>query len=181
MKEMILLVLGFVLVNNYALSAYLGLTPMLGFAKRGEKLLALGLAVTAITVLSSLILWLLRGLIPAALQLLCAVTVILILVYVLQLLCGKKLGIWFPIIALSRIVNSVELTFPAAALTINGRRALYRFLAPPVSWVPTAFVLGIEFVFQVSGWYSAFRMYPAAASLLLSPPSMEPLFISANP
>ena len=70
MKEMILLVLGFALVNNYALSAYLGLTPMLGFAKRGEKILTLGLSVTAVTVLSSLILWLLRGLIPAALLLL---------------------------------------------------------------------------------------------------------------
>ena len=101
MKELIILVLGFALVNNYALSAYLGLTPMLGFARRGEKLLAMGLAVTAVTVLSSLILWLLRGLIPAALQLLCAVTVILILVYVLELACGRKLGIWFPVIALN--------------------------------------------------------------------------------
>ena len=109
MKEMILLVLGFVLVNNYALSAYLGLTPMLGFAKRGEKLLALGLAVTAVTVLSSLILWLLRGLIPAALQLLFAVTVILILVYALQLLCGKKLGIWFPVIALNSATLGLSL------------------------------------------------------------------------
>lgn len=109
MKEMILLVLGFVLVNNYALSAYLGLTPMLGFAKRGEKLLALGLAVTAVTVLSSLILWLLRGLIPAALQLLFAVTVILILVYALQLLCGKKLGIWFPVIALNSAALGLSL------------------------------------------------------------------------
>ena len=109
MKEMILLVLGFALVNNYALSAYLGLTPMLGFARRGEKLLAMGLAVTAVTVLSSLILWLLRGLIPAALQLLCAVTVILILVYVLQLLCGKKLGIWFPVIALNSAALGLSL------------------------------------------------------------------------
>ena len=109
MKEMILLVLGFVLVNNYALSAYLGLTPMLGFARRGEKLLALGLSVTAVTLLSSLILWLLRGLIPGALQVLCAVTVILILVYVLQLLCGKKLGIWFPVIALNSAALGLSL------------------------------------------------------------------------
>ena len=109
MKEMILLVLGFALVNNYALSAYLGLTPMLGFARRGEKLLAMGLAVTAVTVLSSLILWLLRGLIPAALQLLCAVTVILILVYVLELACGKKLGVWFPVIALNSAALGLSL------------------------------------------------------------------------
>ena len=33
MKETILLVLGFVLVNNYALTAFLGLTPLLGYSK----------------------------------------------------------------------------------------------------------------------------------------------------
>ena len=109
MKELIILVLGFALVNNYALSAYLGLTPMLGFARKGEKILAMGLAVTAVTVLSSLILWLLRGLIPAALQILCAVVVILILVYLLQLACGRKLGIWFPVIALNSAVLGLSL------------------------------------------------------------------------
>ena len=109
MKELIILVLGFALVNNYALSAYLGLTPMLGFARKGEKILAMGLAVTAVTVLSSLILWLLRGLIPAALQILCAVVVILILVYLLQLAGGRKLGIWFPVIALNSAVLGLSL------------------------------------------------------------------------
>ena len=109
MKEIIILVLGCVLVNNYALSAYLGLTPMLGFARKGEKILGLGLAVTLVTVLSALILWLLRGIIPAALQILAAVTVVLILVYLLELLCGKKFGVWFPIIALNSAVLGLAL------------------------------------------------------------------------
>ena len=39
MKEAILLVLGCVLINNYALTVGFGLTPLMGFAKRGEKLL----------------------------------------------------------------------------------------------------------------------------------------------
>ena len=104
MKESILLILGFVLVNNYALSSFLGLTPLLGFARKGEKLLALGLSVTGVTLLSALILWLLRNVIPGYWQLLAAVTVILILVYLLQLLLGKKLGIWFPVIALNSAV-----------------------------------------------------------------------------
>ena len=38
MKETVILVLGFILLNNYALTAYLGLTPLLGFARRGEKI-----------------------------------------------------------------------------------------------------------------------------------------------
>ena len=61
-------------------------------ALKRERFTPLTYVLLAVTLLSSLILWLLRGLIPAALQVLCAVTVILILVYVLQLLCGKKLG-----------------------------------------------------------------------------------------
>ena len=38
MKEMIVLLLGFVLVNNYALTAYFGLTPLLGFASKKNKI-----------------------------------------------------------------------------------------------------------------------------------------------
>ena len=73
MKELILLVLGFVLVNNYALTAYFGLTPLLGFASRREKILVLGLSVTGVMLVTSVILWLLRGLIPAWAQILCGV------------------------------------------------------------------------------------------------------------
>ena len=114
MKETILLILGFVLVNNFALSTGLGLTPLLGFARRGEKTLALGLAVTAVTVLSSLILWLLRGLIPGYWNILASVTVILALVYLLQLACGRKLGVWFPVIALNSAVMGAALKFQEA-------------------------------------------------------------------
>ncbi len=114
MKEMILLVLGFVLVNNYVLTAYFGLTPLLGFSSRREKILALGLSVTGVMLLASLILWLLRGLIPAWAQILAAVFVVLVLVYLLQLLLGKKLGVCFPIIALNSAVLAIALQLTAA-------------------------------------------------------------------
>ena len=109
MKESVLLVLGFVLINNCALSSFLGLTPMLGFARRGEKILVLGLSVTGVTLLSSLILWLLRGLIPGYWRILAAAAVVLILVYLLQLLLGKRLGVWFPVIALNSAVLGLSL------------------------------------------------------------------------
>ena len=114
MKELILLVLGFVLVNNYALTAYFGLTPLLGFASRREKILALGLSVTGVMLLASAILWLLRGLIPAWAQILCGVTVVLVLVYLLQLLLGKRLGVYFPVIALNSAVLALALQLTAA-------------------------------------------------------------------
>ena len=114
MKEMIVLVLGFVLVNNYALSAGFGLAPLLGFSARREKILVLGLSVTAVSVLASAILWLLRGLIPAWAQILCAAAVVLALVYLLQLLLGKRLGVFFPVIALNSAVLAAALQLTAA-------------------------------------------------------------------
>ena len=114
MKELILLVLGFVLVNNYALTAYFGLTPLLGFASRREKILVLGLSVTGVMLAASAILWLLRGLIPAWAQILCGVVVVLVLVYLLQLLLGKRLGVYFPVIALNSAVLALALQLIAA-------------------------------------------------------------------
>ncbi len=114
MKDMIVLVLGFVLVNNYALSAGFGLAPLLGFSSRREKILALGLSVTAVSVLASAILWLLRGLIPAWAQILCAAVVVLVLVYLLQLLLGKRFGVFFPVIALNSAVLAIALQLNAA-------------------------------------------------------------------
>ena len=113
MKETILLVLGFVLVNNYALTAFLGLTPLLGYSKKGEKILALGLSVTAVTLVTAVLLWLLRGVIPAYFQILAAVVIVLLLVYLLQQVCGKSLGIWFPAIALNSAVLGLALNATA--------------------------------------------------------------------
>lgn len=109
MKEAILLVLGCVLVNNYALTAGFGLTPLMGFAKRGEKLLVLGLSVTAVMLVCAPLLWLLRGLIPGYWQVFLSVALILALVYLLQLLFGKRLGLYFPLIALNSAVLALAL------------------------------------------------------------------------
>jgi electron transport complex protein RnfA len=109
MKEMILLVLGFVLLGNYALSAGLGLVPLLGFSARREKTLALALSVTGVTIVTAVLLWLLRGAIPACFRILAAVAIVLALVYLLQLVCGKKLGLWFPLIALNSAVLGLAL------------------------------------------------------------------------
>ena len=109
MKDMILLILGFILVNNIALTQFLGLTPLLGFARKGEKILALGLSVTGVTLLTAVVLWLLRGVLPAFLQILAAAALALIFVYLLQLLLGKRFGVYFPVIALNGAVFGLAL------------------------------------------------------------------------
>ena len=123
MKEMILLVLGFVLLNNIALTQFLGLTPLLGFARKGEKIVALGLSVTVVTILTAILLWLLRGVIPAFLQLFVAVVISLALVYLLQLLAGKRLGLYLPVIALNSAVLGLSLQ------TVAGEDFLTVFLS----------------------------------------------------
>ena len=114
MKETILLVLGFVLINNYALTAFLGLTPLLGYSKKGEKILVLGLSVTGVTLITALLLWLLRGVIPAYFHILFTAVIVLVLVYLLQLALGKSLGIWFPAIALNSAVLGLALNVTSA-------------------------------------------------------------------
>ena len=114
MKATVLLILGFVLVNNYVLSSALGLVPALGFASQRGRILALGLSVTGVTVLVSVLLWLLREAIPAPFQTLAAAVLALALVYLLQLVLGKKLGIFFPLIALNGAVLGLALKVTAA-------------------------------------------------------------------
>lgn len=109
MKETILLILGFVLINNYAMSTCLGLVPLLGLSSQRGRILTLGLSVTGVTLLTAVVLWLLRGAIPAYFRILAAVVIVLALVYLLQLVCGRKLGLWFPLIALNSAVLGLAL------------------------------------------------------------------------
>ena len=51
MKEILLLILSGVLVNNYAFEKFLGVTPLLGYSRKENKLVALGLSVTVVMLL----------------------------------------------------------------------------------------------------------------------------------
>jgi len=112
MKAILLLILGGVLVNNYAFEKFLGVTPLLGYSRRENKLVVLGLAVTVVMVLTAAITYpiqtLLDGKALAYLQLLVFVAVILAVVYLVEALVKlalhKRLGVYFPLIALNSAV-----------------------------------------------------------------------------
>ena len=78
------------------------------------KILALGLSVTGVMLLTSVILWLLRGLIPAWAQIIAAMAIVLVLTDLLQRLLGKRLGVYFPVIALNSAVLALALNLTAA-------------------------------------------------------------------
>ena len=56
-KSYVLILLGGVLMNNYALQHFLGVSSFLGNAKSAAKAASMGAAVTIVMVLSALVTW----------------------------------------------------------------------------------------------------------------------------
>ena len=117
MKEILLLILGGVLANNYAFEKFLGVTPVLGYSRKGKKLLAMGLAVTVVMLLTAAIAWPVKTLLDiyalGYLQILVYVALILIVVYIVDLIAAavmkERLGVYFPLIALNSAVLGLAL------------------------------------------------------------------------
>ncbi len=127
-KSLLLILLDGVLMNNYALQKFLGVTPFLGYSKDGSKIAGLGLAVTAVTVLTAAVTWPVQNFVLAKLgleylQTLVFIALILAVVYLVDLivkkLMHKCLGVYFPHIAL----NSAVLGF-----AVNSVGEIYNFL-----------------------------------------------------
>ena len=127
MKEILLLILGGVLVNNYAFEKFLGVTPLLGYSRKENKLVALGLSVTVVMLLVAAIAYPAQAALANSglgyLRLLVFVVLVLLVVYVVELvvkgLMHQCLGVYFPLIAL----NSAVL-----GLAVNNMVAGYNFL-----------------------------------------------------
>lgn len=124
-KSVILLILGGVLANNFVFEKFLGLTPLLGFAKKDNKLTALGLSVFVVILLTSPLTWAVQSyvLAPAgleALQLLVFVALILCVVWLVELIAKaifkKGLGVYFPVIALNSAVLGLAVSNVSAGL-----------------------------------------------------------------
>ena len=109
MKALLLIMLGGVLVNNYALEKFLGVGPVLGGRKYGSA--AMGFSVAAVMLLAAAVTWPLYRLLVLLgaeyLETLIFVLVVLLVVYVLGAIfakSGKPVGAYFPLIALNSAV-----------------------------------------------------------------------------
>ncbi len=109
MKALLLIMLGGVLVNNYALEKFLGIGPVLGGRKYGSA--AMGFSVAAVMLLAAAVTWpiyrLLVLLSAEYLETLIFVLVVLLVVYVLGAMfakSGKPVGAYFPLVALNSAV-----------------------------------------------------------------------------
>ena len=109
MKALLLIMLGGVLVNNYALEKFLGVGPVLGGRKYGSA--AMGFSVAAAMLLAAAVTWPLYRLLVLLgaeyLETLIFVLVVLLVVYVLGAMfakSGKPVGAYFPLVALNSAV-----------------------------------------------------------------------------
>ena len=110
MKELLLIFISTLLINNFVLSYFLGICPFLGVSGKIESALGMGLAVTFVMTLATSIGWLIYNLIlvPCGLVVLEYVVFILVIASLVQIVemfirkysapLYQSLGIYLPLI-----------------------------------------------------------------------------------
>ncbi|MDK2801401.1 MAG: H+/Na+-translocating ferredoxin:NAD+ oxidoreductase subunit [Clostridiales bacterium] len=120
-KELIVIALGAILIENFVLVKFLGICPFLGVSKKVETALGMGMAVTFVMVLASLITWLIQTFILdyfhiEYLQTIAFILVIASLVQFVEMVIQKMsptlyqaLGVYLPLITTNCAVLGVAI------------------------------------------------------------------------
>lgn len=121
MKELAVIIVGTVLVNNFVLVKFLGLCPFMGVSRKLESAIGMGLATTFVLTLSSVASYLIEtyALAPLDLEYLRTISFILVIAAVVQFtemlvrktspLLYQVLGIYLPLITTNCAVLGVAL------------------------------------------------------------------------
>jgi len=121
MSDLLLLLIGTVLVNNFVLMKFLGLCPFMGVSRKPETALGMGLATTFVLTLSSVCSYLINAflLAPLGLEYLRTIAFILAIAVIVQFtemavrktspLLYQVLGIYLPLITTNCAVLGVAL------------------------------------------------------------------------
>ena len=121
MNELLVIVIGSVLVNNFVMSQFLGICPFLGVSKKTETALGMGMAVTFVMALASLITYFIQAylLVPLDLEYMQTIAFILVIAVLVQIveIALKKislslyqaLGVYLPLITTNCAVLGVAL------------------------------------------------------------------------
>ncbi len=119
MKQLIIIMMTSVLVNNYVLSKFLGICPFLGVSKKTDQAVGMGVAVTFVMILATAVTWPIQTYILNSLGLEFLQTIIFILVIasLVQLVemilkrhiptLHKSLGVYLPLITTNCAVLGV--------------------------------------------------------------------------
>ncbi len=135
LKQLILILMGGVLINNYVLQQFLGICPFLGVSKKVNQATGMGVAVTFVMLVATAATWPIYHYILAPdytyLQIIVFILVIASLVQFVEIILKKfipslhkSLGIYLPLITTNCAVLGV---------TLNNITAKYNFLESMVS------------------------------------------------
>ena len=119
--ELVALFISAILVNNFVLSYFLGICPFLGVSKKIDSALSMGLAVTFVMTITSVVSWAINNwiLIPNELDYLKIVSFILVIASLVQLVemfirkisppLYQALGIYLPLITTNCAIMGLAL------------------------------------------------------------------------
>lgn len=136
LKELILILMGGVLINNYVLNQFLGICPFLGVSKKVNQASGMGMAVIFVMLFATAATWPIHNfvLVPLGLGYLQTIVFILVIATLVQFVeiilkrfipsLHASLGIYLPLITTNCAVLGV---------TINNISAGYNFLESMVS------------------------------------------------
>lgn len=120
-KELILILMGGVLVNNYVLQQFLGICPLLGVSKKFDQASGMGIAVTFVMLFATAATWPIYTyiLVPSKLEYLQTIIFILVIATLVQFVeiilkrfipaLFKALGVYLPLITTNCAVLGVTL------------------------------------------------------------------------
>ncbi|MDO5114400.1 MAG: electron transport complex subunit RsxA [Planctomycetia bacterium] len=121
MSNLLLIIVGGVLVNNYVMSQFLGICPFLGVSKKTETALGMGMAVTFVMTIASFFTYFIQRYILEPLDLgymqtIAFILVIAVLVQIVEIALKKlsrglyqALGVYLPLITTNCAVLGVAL------------------------------------------------------------------------
>jgi electron transport complex protein RnfA len=136
LKELILILMAGVLVNNYVLQQFLGICPFLGVSKKFDQASGMGIAVTFVMLCATAATWPIYtyALVPLGLEYLQTIVFILVIAALVQFVeiilkkfipkLYKSLGVYLPLITTNCAVLGV---------TLNNILAGYNFLESMIS------------------------------------------------
>ena len=136
LKELILILMGGVLVNNYVLQQFLGICPFLGVSKKFDQASGMGIAVTFVMLCATAATYPIYtyALVPLKLEYLQTIVFILVIAALVQFVeivlkkfipaLHKSLGVYLPLITTNCAVLGV---------TLNNITAGYNFLKSMIS------------------------------------------------
>lgn len=120
-KSLIVILLSSVLVNNYVLSRFLGICPFLGVSKKLDQATGMGISVTAVMLLATLVTWPIQYFVldPLGLGYMQTILFILVIAALVQMLelilkkfspaLHKGLGVYLPLITTNCAVLGVAI------------------------------------------------------------------------